>query len=134
MIVYNYTKIKRRDKRVYSLFNTQISKTGFAMGTLQTCGVLLCIFSVFGLLFCAATDTFWYSPLNLLSSKGAMYFYSVFIIAPIALGFYLNSAKIQGYKMLDFLKMYFTPKTPINHHGKTVKITGYHTDSFVERI
>lgn len=134
MVVYNYTHIKKRDKKIYSAFNTTISQSGIAFGTVKIAAAFLAIFSVFGLLFCLITGTFWYNPISLAKSSASGYFYLVFIIAPISLGVFTNTFKVQNYKLIDYLKIYFMPKHPIDHDGKRVKIEGYTQEGFVEII
>lgn len=134
MVVYNYTKIQKRDKRVYSLFNTTVSQQGLPMETIKTCGACLAVFTVFGLIFCGITGTLWYSPLQLASGSAAGYFYMIFVLLPIIIGVGLNMYKIQNYKAIDYLKLYIQPKIPLDQHGKQVKLVGYHWDTFVERL
>ncbi len=134
MTVFNYTKVKRREKRLYTLFNTTISKTGIVTNTIYTCVALVLVFFLPGLLVCKLTGTFWYNPLMIISTSSAGYFWLVFIFAPIALGVSLNSVKIQIYKMIDYIKMYLSPKQPIDHNGKRVTLDGYEIDAFVDRI
>lgn len=104
------------------------------MSTLKTCGILLAIFSVFGIIFCIVTDTIWYSPLNFSKGSAAGYFYMVFVVTPIAIGVALNSTKIQNYKAIDYLKLYFKPKKPINQNGEKVVLTKYKQETFIERL
>lgn len=133
MVVYNYTRVKRRDKRVYSLFNTTVSKSGWSVNTLIISGLLLAIFGVFGIIFCIITKMNWYSPFSIAKSSLVGYFYLVFVFAPIGIGITLNSYKIQGYKSIDFLIMYFSPKKALNQNGKIIKLTGYNMNTFVEK-
>ena len=134
MVVFNYTKIKRREKRIYTFFDITISSSGIVANSLITSGILLGIFTVFGLIFCAITKTFWYNPVNLAKSSKVGYFYLIFIILPIVLGMFLNSYKIQNYKLIDFIKIYFIPKIPLNQDGRRVKLDKYEINSFIERI
>lgn len=134
MIVFNYTKVKKRDKKLYSLFNTTISRSGWSVSTLQTCLFILAIFSVFGIAFCLITGTFWYNPISFANNSSAGYFYMFFVFLPIFIGIMLNSCKIQNYKAIDYLKMYFIPKIPIDQDGKRIKLYGYSTDTFIEKI
>ena len=136
MVVYNYTKIKRREKRLYSIFNTNISSSGIIINTLQTCGILLAIFSILGLIFCALTKKLWYNPLLFLGadSNKTSYFYIFFIALPVVLGFFLHSYKIQNYKLIDYIKIYFTPKISLDQNGKRIKLDKYKIDTFVERV
>lgn len=134
MIVFNYTKIKRREKRVYALFNTTISTTGILSRIIYTCVACIGIFTIPGLIICKITNNLWYNPINLISSTFAMYFYSIFIFLPIAIGIALNNIKIQNCRLLDYLKMYFTPKIQIDQNGKKLNINAIKINSFVEKI
>lgn len=134
MVVYNYTKVKRREKKLYSLFNTTISRSGWSVNTLKTCAIFLAIFSVFGVAFCLITGTFWYNPISIAESSSAGYFYMVFIFTPIGIGIMLNSCKIQNYKAVDYLKIYFIPRIPLNQDGKRIKLVGYKQNTFIEKI
>lgn len=134
MIANNYTSIKKREKRLYSAFNTTVSQTGIAFKTIQTSGVFLFIFGIFGLLFCMITGTFWYNPLSLAGSSSAGYFYIIFVFAPVVLGVTVNTVKVQNYKLIDYLKIYFTPKIPVDQDGKKIKVQGYIQEGFVEII
>lgn len=134
MIVYNYTRIKRREKKLYSLFNTTVSRSGWSVNTLQTCGILLALFNIFGVIYCLISGTFWYNPINIALSSYAGYFYIIFIFIPIGIGVMLNSYKIQNYKAIDYLKIYFKPKTPLNQDGKKIKLYRYEQDTFIEKL
>lgn len=134
MVVYNFTKIKRREKRLYSIFNTTVSKTGLATNTIYTSIAMLILFSIPGLIICKITGTFWYNPLLIASNPNVGYFYVFFIGMPIALATALNTCKIQNYKIIDYLKMYIAPKHMIDHNGKRVNINGIKIDAFIEKI
>ena len=118
MEVYNYTKVKKRDKKIYSLFNTPVSRSGLSLKVIYTSLGCLVIFSIFGLLFCWITGTFWYNPINIAKGSQVGYFYIIFIGIPISIGIALNTLKIQNYKLIDYLKIYFTPKIPLNQKKK----------------
>lgn len=133
-VVYNYTKIKRREKRVYALFNTTVSRQGWSMDTIKVCGVMLTIFTIFGLIFCAITGTFWYNPIEMANSSAAGYFWMGFVGAPIAIGAALNTCKIQNYTISDYIKLYFQPKTPLDQNGRKLRVNGVKVNGFVEKI
>ena len=134
MTVYSYTKIQRREKRVYSLFNTTISQQGLSMGMIKCAGGALAVGTLLGLLFCAFTGTMWYNPVHFVENSNSGYFFIVFVGVPIAIGIALNSYKIQNYRAVDYLKLYLQPKQPLNQDGKRVKLVGFHVKGFVERL
>lgn len=134
MIVYNWTSIKRRDKRLYSFQNTVISRSGISYGYIKIAAVCLFIFTIFGLIFCAATKTLWYNPITIAESSAAGYFYIVFVGAPLGLAGFLNGYKIQNYRAIDFIKIYFMPKTPVDQDNKKIRIKGNTINGFIEHL
>ena len=92
------------------------------MKVIYTCLACLIFFNIFGIIFCFATHKVWYNPISLAESSLAGYFFIIFIGAPICLGILLNVLKIQNYKMIDYLKIYFTPKIPLNQNGSAIEI------------
>lgn len=134
MIVLNYTRTRKRDKKYYQFMNANISAAGIGAKTVKTSGFLLAIFTVLGAIYCSLTGTIWYNPLLLADGTGAGYFYMVFVGAPIGIGIALNSVKVQNYKLVDYLIIYFAPKHPIDQSGRKLKITGYEVSGFVEKL
>lgn len=133
MVVFNYTHIKRREKRLYSVFNTNISKTGIVTNMLLTMVVLVAIFSIPGLIFCKITGKLWYNPLLFTENGAVGYFYLFFVGLPIAISIALFNVKIQSYRLLDYLKIYFSPKVPLNQFGKPIKTESYKMDIFIRK-
>lgn len=134
MVLYNYTKVKRREKRLYMIFNTTISKQGIVTKTIYTCIIMVAIFALPGLLLCKLTGTFWYNPILFVDNTTVGYFYMGFVVLPICIGVVLNNYKVQNYKLLDFLKMYILPKPIVNHEGKIVKLEKIKINGFIDKI
>lgn len=116
------------------MFNTTVSKQGLSMGFLHCAAGCLAVFALPGILICALTHTIWYNPLTFVSSSAGGYFLLVFVCLPVALGAFLNSYKVQGYRLVDYIKLYLEPKIPIDHSGKRVKISAHAVDAFMERL
>ena len=126
MIAKNFTKVRRREKRFYSLYDTKISETGILKGSIALAALMMLPFNAIGFLYCNLTGTFWYNPFLFLESPNETgYFYIFVFVLPTIIGFALNQKKIQGYKAWDYLKMYFMPKIPVNQNGERVTIEGY---------
>lgn len=130
---YNWSRVQRRDKRIYSLFNTTISQQGVSMDVIKYCCLALGLFSIPGLAICAATGTFLYNPFGGNSSASGVFFF-FFVLTPIVIGVSLNTYKVQNYRLVDFIKLYLQPKTPVDIHGRRVKFTGFKITGFVERL
>lgn len=134
MVVFNYTKVRKRDKRIYSLFNTPVSKSGISTKVIYTSLVVGAFLNIFGILICIITKTIWYNPIHFTEGTTVGYFYMVFIFGPMAIGIALNTLKIQNYKLVDYLLIYFSPKIPLNQNGKRLRLKGYKMDTFVEKL
>lgn len=134
MRVYNYTKVKRREKRVYSFMNQTISQQGVLSKTIASCAFCLVFFNIFGLIVCAISGKFLYNPALFVENEYIGYFWAIFIFLPIAIGAALNSLKVQNYLLWDYIKIYLKPKSTIDQNGKRVKLTEYHIETFIENI
>jgi len=134
MEVFNYTKLKKREKRVYKLMDIKFSQDGIATDIIKTSAVMLGIFSIFGFLVCALTNKLWYNPIYFIETSFTGWFYLIFVGGPIGLGIALNKVKVQNYKLIDYLKIYFSPKIPLDQNGKKFKIHKIETNTFIERL
>lgn len=135
MRVRNYTNIKTREKRVYTFFDVTVSKEGLVVKTLYTMATLLLIFTIFGVATCFGFETNFYSPFRFMTNaKSTAIFYIIFVITPIGLGQWLNSYKVQNYKLVDYLKIIMIPKVPKNSDGKILKEKGYKINGFIDKL
>ena len=129
-VAKNYTKVRRREKRFYSIYETKISETGVLRGSVTLTALMMLPFNIIGIIFCLATGVVWYSPILFINQPNKVgYFYVFVFVLPTIIGFSLNQYKIQGYKAWDYFKMYFMPKTPVNQNGQRVTIDGYSFDT-----
>lgn len=134
MVVWNYTSVVRRQKRIYSFFDFNLSRDGISLDVVITAGLLIVLFTIPGLIVCKVTDTIWYNPIMLAKSTFCGYFWLIFIGAPIGLGVFLHTFKIQNYVLIDYLKIYFRPRHALNKFGKRLTMHSYKINSFVEKI
>lgn len=134
MRVFNYTKIKKRDKKMHAIFNTTVSKEGLSLELVKVSGFMILIFLIPGLIFCKITGTLWYNPLLIIQGSQSLYFLLIFLGAPIGIALLLLNYRIQNLLLINYLKIYFQPKVPKNVFGKNVKTTGCKYKTFVERL
>jgi len=130
---YNYTKIRKREKRIYSIAGTKISSSGLKTSFLQTAGVCFAVFNVVGVLICVFTGEFLYNPIKS-ATDFSLTFPMVFLVGPFALAAALNSLKVQNYKLVEFLMIYFKPKYTYDHNGRVVRFSKVGTDCLVEKV
>jgi hypothetical protein len=134
MVVSNYTSIQKRDKRVYAIFNTTVSKRGIALRAVKVSVMFLVAFSIVGLAVCAVTNQMWYNPLLLLSTSNVGYFYVIFVFSPVALGVFSVTYKIQNYVLIDYAVIYLMPKIAVDKDGKRLRMVKWKINTFVERV
>lgn len=132
-VVYNYTRLQKRDKRLYAIFDTTLSSSGLAMDLVYTAAAMLAVFTIPGAIFCLITHTFWYNPIHILDGSSVGYFWMIFVFLPIVIAVMLQTIKIQNYKLITYLKMKLSPKKPLDQSGKKIKIKSIKYNTFIER-
>lgn len=132
-VAYNYSKIRNRDKKLYSISGTTISTTGISYKFLQVLGSLQFIFNLVGAIICMIGDRFYYWPFteDIEVAPGFLLF---FVGTPFLLTYALLYLKVQSYSLLEFLIGYMKPKHIRDQQGKILKYGEYEQDTFVDRI
>lgn len=130
---YNYTNIKIREKRVYSISGTKISSFGVTTSFLKVFSVVFTIFNIIGIFLCFKANKFLYNPI-ISSVEVDFTFLMIFIALPFGISILLNNTKIQNYKLIDYIFMYLKPKETYDIDGRKVKFIKYSVDSFVEKV
>jgi uncharacterized protein YacL len=131
-VSYNYTDIKKHEKRIYSISGTKISNTGITSSFIKTATVVELLFNFIGIILCIMTSSFLYSPFK--GDDFDLTFDMIFIGIPIGITFILRYVKIGNYKMQDYLTAYFKPKRTINQYNSNIKLLKYKQDTFIENV
>lgn len=132
-VANNYSKIKNRDKKIYSISGTKISSSGISYKFIRVASTLLFMFNILGAIICLIGGEFYYWPFsNLMEFQPAFLF--IFIGGPLLLTMLLLYTKVQKYTLLEFIIAYAKPNKTRDQNGKVVKYTKYKQDTFVERI
>lgn len=131
-VSYNYTAIKKREKRLYSFQDIKISSSGISTRILTTFAICMVIVNIFGIGICIAMGDVLYWPFK----DGG--FEPNFLIAMIAIPFGIAMAlcniKIQNYPLLDFFIQYFRPKKTVDQNNEPVSEHKVRIKSLVENI
>ena len=131
MIAYNFSKLRSREKRVYSISDVTISSAGIPVKFLI---ILLCVtvgLLVFNALICWRTG-FWYIvPLDKSGISSAAIFIDVGI--PIVISYTLYSVKVSGYRLVDIILLYLRPRAEISISGEKIVHSRVTFDAFLER-
>ena len=132
---YNYTKIRRRESRVYGLEDVKLPiQGGVTMTYLKTAGILLVVFLVASFIMNMFSKNNLFSLANIFTKVSVMRWWIIgaaFILGGAA---FLTTQKIQGYTIGQYLKMALMPKPVINIHNKKIKLVGYKTNTFIEKL
>lgn len=132
-VTNNYSALKTREKRLYSISGTTISQTGWSYLFIQVAGSLLVLFNIVGATVCFIGGKFYYWPIKSDMSINPA-FLVFFVGGPFALTLLLLYTKVQNYSLLQFLSAYLRPKRTRDEQGKVIKYSKYEQDSFIERV
>lgn len=131
MIAYNFSKLRSREKRVYSISDVTISSAGIPVKFLI---ILLCVtvgLLLFNGIICWITG-FWYIvPLDKSGISSAAIFIDIGI--PIVVSYTLYSVKVSGYRLVDIILLYLRPRAEISISGEKIVHSRVTFDAFLER-
>lgn len=129
----NYTGLRDREKRIYSISGTKISSAGVSVSFLKVFLASTIFVNLFGVLICIIGGKNYYSLFN---DKGAFAPQFILVFLGISFGFayILVYTKVQNYRLMDFLLGYFMPKKTITAQKKNVKLSDYKQDALIERL
>ena len=113
MYIYNYSALKKRDKKVYSVGGTRVSNTGISTTFLKLVIPSFLVFTLIGLI-----------PAAIFGSLKVLVF---FAILGIAAGFALWYIKIESYRLYQYLIAYFKPKKTYHNLNTRNKEYNLHT-------
>lgn len=128
---YNFSKLKTREKRLYSINDLKLSSTGFATTFVGILCALVAVSFVMNILICAIMGVWYINPLT--EDGFDLTGLAITLAIPIGLACLLYYCKIQSYRVYEFLIIYFKPKPIININGKTVKDESYSFDAYLEQ-
>lgn len=130
MMTQNYSKLNSRDKRLYSINDLAISKTGIATKFLLIAFVLTSISLVIHSSIAMAIGNWYFSPIQ---GDEIDVMPLLFVVgAPIGIAAILYFMKISNYRLIDFLIIYFKPKTTVSFNGEKTFLTEVKVDAFME--
>ena len=131
-ITYNYTELKKRDKKIYSISGTTISQTGISVNFIKIWGICLGLFQIIGIIICLIKGEFLYSPFNGVEFNPN--FLIIMVGIPTGIAFLLYYTKIQTYTLIEYLIGYFKKKITINETGRQIRHIRYKIKSLVENV
>lgn len=131
-MAYNYTKVKKREKRMYAFSDISFGKTGvsksFIIAFLLSFMIVLIIYYILATQF----GLTWHNPLvDLVTS---IYFYFIFIGIPFGLALILVSVKIQDYSLIEYLLAHIAPKKSYDQNGRVVEHSNYNVSTLFMNI
>ena len=131
-IAYNYTELKKRDKKIYSISGTTISQTGMSVNFIKIWGICFILFQIIGGIICLIKGELLYVPFR--NGELKPNFLIIMILIPSALSALLHYVKIQTYRLIDYLIGYFKKKATINEMGRPIRHIKYKQKTLVENV
>lgn len=132
MNAFNFSRINKREKRLYSISDLTVSKTGIPTKFLGIAGVLVGLSLMINIPICAYTGDWYFIPFKAdgtIDIWGAM----IAIGIPIGIASALYYIKVSNYRLIEVLLILLRPKHPINISGKKTEFTNIKIDAFLER-
>ena len=118
MILYNFSSLRRREKKIYSVAGTQISSTGIGVTFLKVVAPCTLITTLLGVIICVIFGKNFFNPLG-------DYFNGKFAVFSIGSGVGIGLAgwyiRVQTYRLYEYLLAYLKPKKTY-HNLNTTKI------------
>lgn len=131
---YNYSSVKQRDRRLYSVSGTKISDTGLSYGFLKILGVTAAVTNIIGIIISILVTN---TPFGLFNPFRNDTIDPTFIAIIEGGAFGITSAlwyiKIQNYRLIEFLTALMKPKYTYNEMGRRINLKKITTNTFVER-
>lgn len=127
MPLFNYSSLRRRDKKIYSVAGTQVSSTGLSVTFLKVVAPCALATTFLGVLICLVTGIPFMVPMK----DGFNAYFTLFAIGSgtgVGLaGWYI---RVQTYRLYEYMIAYLKPKKTyhnlntrnIVHHLHTCKI------------
>lgn len=117
MKVWNYTALKQRDKKIYSIGGSKISSTGISISWLKIVAPCTLLTTILGVIIAALIGKMgFYRPL---SGEFNLTYVLLSVCSGLGLGLALWYVKLESYRLYEYLYAYFRPKK-VYHNLNTV--------------
>ena len=131
MPLYNYSKLRNRDKKIYSVAGTQISSTGISVSFLRVVAPCTAFTIFLGVIGCIITG---HNYFNILGSYFWLNYVLFFTCSGLAAGLAGWYVKVQSYRLYEYLIAYLKPKYVYhteNSPFKRVKYRNYKINGII---
>lgn len=122
MILYSYSSIAKREKKIYSIGGTKISSTGVSITFMKVMGPAVAVFFIVGELISILLGKHYY---NVFSNDFSMKYTIFWLLNGIITGACLWYVKIDTYRLYEYLRAYLEPKkiyTCLNVPKNSIKL------------
>ena len=124
MILYNYSSLKKRDAKVYSVAGTKVSSTGISTKFLTVVGPSFLFGLLLGILIVVISGHNFYNPLG---PDFSVPFIVFTLGGGLGMGLALWYIKIDSYRLYEYLVAYFKPKKTYHNLNTRDKEYKLHT-------
>ena len=133
MVLYNYSSLRKRDKKIYSMGNTKVSSTGLSVEFLKVVAPCTIATTVIGIVINAILGTHFFNPFG-------GHFSLFYVILSIGSGLGLGLAgwyiKLDSYRLYEYLMAYLKPKKTYHNlnygKDKEYKLYKYTTKGIIQ--
>lgn len=132
MNAYNFSKLQKREAKLYSFGDLKLSTTGIALHFILIAAILLILSFVIHFCISSLIGNAYWIPLTL---SGDVNMWGVLLVygLPIGIACLLYYTKVSQYRLFEFLFLYFKPKHDIAISGQKIVHEKYTYDAFLER-
>lgn len=132
MPLYNYSSLRKRDKKIYSVAGTQVSSTGISVTWLKVVAPTTIITTLIGALICVILGKKFMVPLH---DDWNTNFTLFAVGSGLGIGLALWYIKVQTYRLYEYLIAYLKPKKTyhnLNTREIEYKLYKIKTDAIVQ--
>ena len=131
MQAFNFSKLNSREKKIYTFGDINLSKSGIDSRFLIISAILVAVSLMINGIIAALIGDVYFSPFK--GSDIDVMPLMLVLGIPIGLASALFYIKLNSYRLIDFLIIYFSPKKTIDTSGKQVEVISYKYDAFLEK-
>lgn len=132
MNAYNFSKLQKREAKLYSFGDLKISSSGLALHFLIMAVVFVVVSFVLHFIVSSALGVAYWIPMD---GSGDINLWGIMLVygLPIGLAAMLYYCKVQQYRLYEFLFLYFKPKHDIAISGRRIIHEKYSYKAFLEK-
>lgn len=132
MMAFDFSKYSKREKKIYSFSDVTLSRNGISTRLILIAAILIGVSLCIHIPICMALGNWYISPFT---EDGDIVLTGLVVTVgiPIGIAVLLYNCKVQQYRLIDFIWLYFKPKKEIAASGTPVRRTAVKFRAFMEK-